>query len=209
MKGSNANMFNSTKYYIIVSNSGFIIKKDDDNFENTIELQPFIPNVPAYHHLYDIDKKDYIDDIKGQIKRLKIKDALIIMPDDIIELEVDKKMIIEFFLQVGVKKVQVNFQCYYMNFDNKKYISISKTSRMIVLQYISNNKTINKKYYDKNLIDIGQIKTDINNIHDDMDCTLPVFVNNINNDMEGFEDVGNLISLHEFETNIKNNNINK
>lgn len=208
MKGSNVNMFNSTKYYIIVSNSSFIIKKDDDNFENIIELQSFIPNVPAYYHLYDIDKKDYIEDIKSQIKRLKIKDAIIIMPDDTIEIEVDKKMIIEFFLQVGVKKVQVNFQCYYMNLDNKKYISISKTSRMVVLQYISYNKTINKKYYDRNLIDINQIKKDINNIHDDMYSVLPVFVNNINDDMKGFEDVGNLISLSELQTNIKNNNIN-
>lgn len=202
-------MFNSTKYYIIVSNSSFIIKEDDDNFETVIELQSYIPNVPAYHHLFDIDKKDYIDDLKRQIRKLKMKNAIIIMPDDAIELEVDKKIVTEFFLQLGVKKVQVNFQCYYMNLDNKKYISISKTSRMLVLQYISYNKTINKKYYDRNLIDIGRIKKDINDIHDDMYSVLPIFVNNINDDMEGFEGVGNLISLHEFKTNIKNNNINK
>lgn len=202
-------MFNSTKYYIIVSNSSFIIKKDDDNFETVIELQSYIPNVPAYHHLFDIDKKDYIDDLKRQIRKLKMKNAIIIMPDDAIELEVDKKIVTEFFLQLGVKKVQVNFQCYYMNLDNKKYISISKTSRMLVLQYISYNKTINKKYYDRNLNDIDRIKKDINDIHDDMYSVLPVFVNNINDDMEGFEGVGNLISLHEFKTNIKNNNINK
>lgn len=202
-------MFNSTKYYIIVSNSSFIIKEDDDNFETVIELQSYIPNVPAYHHLFDIDKKDYIDDLKRQIRKLKMKNAIIIMPDDAIELEVDKKIVTEFFLQLGVKKVQVNFQCYYMNLDNKKYISISKTSRMLVLQYISYNKTINKKYYDRNLIDIDRIKKDINDIHDDMYSVLPIFVNNINDDMEGFEGVGNLISLHEFKTNIKNNNINK
>lgn len=201
-------MFNSTKYYIIVSNSSFIIKKDDDNFETVIELQSYVPNVPAYHHLFDIDKKDYIDDLKRQITKLKMKNAIIIMPDDAIELEVDKKIVTEFFLQLGVKKVQVNFQCYYMNHDNKKYISISKTSRILVLQYISYNKTINKKYYDRNLIDIDRIKKDINDIHDDMYSVLPVFVNNINDDMEGLEGVGNLISLHEFKTNI-NNNINK
>ncbi len=201
-------MFNSTKYYIIVSNSSFIIKKDDDNFETVIELQSYVPNVPAYHHLFDIDKKDYINDLKRQITKLKMKNAIIIMPDDAIELEVDKKIVTEFFLQLGVKKVQVNFQCYYMNHDNKKYISISKTSRILVLQYISYNKTINKKYYDRNLIDIDRIKKDINDIHDDMYSVLPVFVNNINDDMEVFESVGNLISLHEFKTNIKNN-INK
>lgn len=203
-------MFKSDKYYIIVSNSSFIIKKDGGNIETVIELQSFIPNVPAYHHLYDTDKKDYIDEIKRQIKKLKIKDAIIIMPDDAIEVEVDKRMLIEFFLQVGVKKAQVNFQCYYMNLDNKKYISISKTCRMIVLQYISYNKTFIKKYYDKNYIDIEQIKKDINNIHDDnmmYSSILPVYINNINNDMEEFNDIGDLVSLDEFVANVMKNEI--
>lgn len=203
-------MFKSDKYYIIVSNSSFIIKKDGGNIETVIELQSFIPNVPAYHHLYDTDKKDYIDEIKRQIKKLKIKDAIIIMPDDAIEVEVDKRMLIEFFLQVGVKKAQVNFQCYYMNLDNKKYIFISKTCRMIVLQYISYNKTFIKKYYDKNYIDIKQIKKDINNIHDDnmmYSSILPVYINNINNDMEEFNDIGDLVSLDEFVANVMKNEI--
>ncbi|MGD9570014.1 MAG: hypothetical protein AB7V48_17165 [Sedimentibacter sp.] len=201
-------MFKSDKYYIIVSNSSFIIKKDGGNIETVIELQSFMPNVPAYHHLYDIDKKDYIDDIKRQIKKLKIKDAIIIMPDDTIELEVDKRMLIEFFLQVKVNKIQVSFQCYYMSFDNKKYISISKTNRIIVLQYISHNKTVIKKYYDKNYIDIEQVKKGINNIHDDnMYSILPVYINNINNDMEEFKDIGNLVSLDEFVANVMKNEI--
>lgn len=202
-------MFKSDKYYIIVSNSSFIIIKDGGNIETVIELQSFIPNVPAYHHLYDTDKKDYIDEIKRQIKKLKIKDAIIIMPDDAIELEVDKRMLIEFFLQFGVKKAQVNFQCYYMNLDNKKYISISKTCRMIVLQYISYNKTFIKKYYDKNYIDIEQIKKDINNVQDDnmMYSILPIYINNINNDMEEIKDIGDLVSLDEFVVNIMKNEI--
>lgn len=202
-------MFKSDKYYIIVSNSSFIIKKDGGNIETVIELQSFIPNVPAYHHLYDTDKKDYIDEIKRQIKKLKIKDAIIIMPDDAIELEVDKRMLIEFFLQVGVKKAQVNFQCYYMSLDNKKYISISKTSRMIVLQYISYNKIVIKKYYDKSYIDIEQIKKGINSIHDDnmMYSILPAYINNINNDMEEFNDIGHLVSLDEFVDNVIKNEI--
>ncbi len=209
MKGNYKNMFKPTKFYIIVSNSSFIIKKEDDNHEIVIKLQSFIPNVPAYHHLHDVDKKDYIEDIKSQIKKLKIKDATIILPDDSIELEADKRIIIEFFLMSGVKKAEVNFQCFFMSFDNKEYISISKTSRVIVLQHIVYNKSIAKKYYDKNCTNMDQIIADVKNIYNDYTYSaMPVYINNINDDMEGFKDIGNLISVQDFINNIMNNKIN-
>lgn len=202
-------MFNSAKFYVIVSNSSFIIKKEGDDLESVIELESFIPNVPAYHHLFDKNKENYLKDIKGQIKRLKIKNATIILPDDSLDLEVDKKILIEFFLQSGVKKVNVNFQCFLLNIDNKNYISISKTTRTLVIQYIVCNKSVAKKFYGKNYTDIEQIIVDMKNLH--TDCTynvMPVYVNNINNDMERFKVVGELIPLYDFTINIMNNKIN-
>lgn len=201
-------MFGTAKCYAIVSNSSFIIKKEDDYAESVIELESFIPNVPAYHHLFDKDKEGYLKDIRSQIKSLKVKDVTIIMPDDSVDIEVDKRILIEFFLQSGVKKVQVNFQCFFLSLDNKKYIAVSRTARNLVVQYIAYNKSVAKKFYDKNYTDIKQIIIDTKNLH--IDCTndmMPVYVNNINNDMEGFMDIGKLVSLKDLSANIANNRL--
>jgi DNA mismatch repair ATPase MutS len=201
-------MFTSSKFYIIVRNNSFIIKREDDDLESVIELQTFIPHIPAYYHLFDEDKENYIKDIKGEIKRLKIKNATIIFPDDSIDLEVDKRVLTEFFLQAGVKKIQVNFQCFFLSFD-KKYISVSKTARTLIMQYIAYNKSVSKRYYDKNYTDIEQIMIDIKKLH--TECAnnrIPVFINNINNDMEGFKAVGKLTSLYDITTNIMNSKSN-
>lgn len=197
-------MFTSVRFYIIVGHKSLIIKKEGDDSENIIDFVSFIPNVPFYHHFFDKDKT-YIRDMTSLIKRLKIRNATIIVPDDSIDLEVDRKVLTEFFLQCGVKKVQTKPQCFLLHLDNKKYISVSKTTRTIVLQYIVNNKSIAKKYYDKNYTDIDQVVLDLKSLH--VDCeyeNIPVYINNINNDMEGFKGIGNLVSLNDIIGNLMN-----
>lgn len=197
-------MFTSAQFYIIVSNNSLIIKKEDDYSEYIINLQQFIPNIPAYYHLFDADKENYIKDIKNQIKGLKIKNATIIFPDDCMDIQIDKQILIEFLMLCGVKKTQVDFQCFLLNLNDKKYISISKTTRLIVMQYIAYRNSISKKYYEKDYTDIEQIKLDMKNLHPDCQYTMiPVYINNINNDMGRFKVIGNLISLDNIIANIK------
>ena len=197
-------MFAFAKFYIIVSNNSFIIKKEDDYPEYIINLQQFIPNIPAYYHLFDEDKENYIKDIKNQIKGLKIKNATIILPDDCMDIQIDKQILTEFLIQCGVKKIQADFQCFLLNSNDKKYISISRTTRVIVMQYISYRNSISKKYYEKDYTDIEQIKLDMKNLHADCQYTMvPVHINNINNDMEKFRVIGDLISIDNIIANIK------
>jgi hypothetical protein len=47
-----------------------------------------------------------------------------------------------------------------------------------------------------------KIAIDIKNLHPD--CNMPVYINNINNDMEGFSDIGNLVSMQDIISNILN-----
>jgi hypothetical protein len=197
-KGDNKYMFESPKFYIIVSNNSFIIKREGNASENIIHLESFIPNVPAYHHLFDTDKKGYTEGITKQIKGLKIKNAAIICPDDAIDIEIDKKILFEFFLQSGVKKVEINPQCFFLNLESKKYIAISKTTRTIVMQYIVYKQSVSKRYYDKAYDDLEKIKSDMKYLHPDCEYdAIPVFVNNINNDMESYKGIGNLVSLND------------
>ncbi|MGH4118005.1 hypothetical protein [Clostridium sp.] len=197
-------MFRTARSYIIVGHKSLVIKKEGDNSENIIDFESFVPNVPFYYHFFDEDK-NYIKDMTSLIKKLSIRNATIIVPDDSVEIEVDRKIFTEFFLKCGVKKIQIKSQCFLLSLDNNKYISISKTTRTIVLQYIVNNKSIAKRYYDKNYTDMEQVALDINNIH--VDCEyerVPIYINNINNDMEKFKIIGSLVSLNNIITNIMN-----
>jgi len=197
-------MFTSARFYIIVGHQRLIIKKEGDESENIIDFTSFIPNVPFYYHFFDEDKT-YIKDMTSLIKKCKIRNATIIVPDDSIDIEVDRKVLTEFFQQCGIKKVQVKSQCFLLNLENKKYISISRTTRTIVLQYIINNKYSVKKYYDKNYADIEQIALDVKNLHTDCEYeSIPIYINNLNNDMEKFKVIGTLISLNDFITNVMN-----
>ena len=197
-------MFKTARFYIIVGYESLIIRKEGDNSENIIDFASFIPNVPFYYHFFDEDKT-YIKDMASLIKKLNIRNATIIIPDDSVDIEVDRKIFTEFFLKCGVKKIQMKPQCFLLSLDNKKYISVSRTTRTIVLQYIVNNQSIIKKYYDKNYTDMDQIVLDVKNIH--IDCkyeSVPVYINNINDDMEKFKVIGPLVSLNNIITNIMN-----
>lgn len=195
-------MFTFDKFYIIVGNNSFIIKKEGEKLENIIGFQSIIPNIPFYHHLYDKDKT-YVTDITNKIKRLKIKKVTIIIPDDSIDIEVDKRILIEYFMLCGAKKVNVNFQCFLLSLDTKNYISISKTTRTIVMQYIANNISLAKKYYEKDYTDMQQIALDMKYLHTDCEYgRMPVYINNINNDMDRFKAIGNMISIHDMINNL-------
>lgn len=199
-------MFAAANFYIIVSNNSFIIKKEGEPLEKTIELQSFIPNVPAYHNLFDKDKANYIEDIRKQIKSLKIKNAVIVLPDDAVDVEVDQRVLIEFFMLCGVKKTQLNFQCFLLSLQDKKYVSISKTVRNMVVQYIEYNKVISRKYYEKDYSDMEQLVLDIKSLNGDYEYgMIPVYINNMNGDMESFNIMGNMVSLDDIiENAVKN-----
>lgn len=197
-------MFAQEKFYIIVGHKSLIIKKEGDALENRMDYVSFIPNVPFYYHFFDEDKT-YIKDMTSLVKKLKIRNAIIIAPDDSVDIEVDKKVLTEFFLQCRVKKVRVQPQCSLLCQDCKKYISISRTTRTMILQYIVNNKSIAKKYYDKNYTDMDKIASDIKSLHTDCEYeSIPVYINNLNDDMEEFRAMGTLISLNDIIKNIMN-----
>jgi hypothetical protein len=109
-------MFRMAKFYVIVCKNRFVIIRKDDISKTIIDFQSYIPNVPFYHHLFDNDKKEYINDIMKQIKRLKIKNAEIILPDDCLDLEVDKRILIEFFFTMWSKKSTSQFPVFLFKF---------------------------------------------------------------------------------------------
>lgn len=197
-------MFTTVNYYIIVTDNSFVMKKDGDTSENIIAFQSYIPNIPFYYHLFDKDK-NYITEITKQVKSLRMKKVTIVLPDDAIDIQVDKQILTEFFMQCGTKIVKINFQCFLLNLEKENYITISKTVRNLVLQYISNKKSLTTKYYDKEYTDVLQISSDIKKFHNDYGYgEIPVYINNINNNMDRFKSLGDMVSINDAFANIMN-----
>jgi len=202
MEGGYIYMFKPAQFYIVVGNSSFIVRKEGSNINTEIYLETFAPYVPPYHHLFDEDKCSYLMDITSQIKKLKMKNITIILPDDCIDLAVEKKILTGFFTDNGISKIQFTFQCFLLSLENKKYISISKTTRTLVMHYIAYKAALATRYYDLNNTTIEEVSQDLKNIHSQCKYNdIPVFINNVNDNMEAFSSLGTLVSLDDIFTN--------
>jgi hypothetical protein len=194
-------MLASSVFYILVGNHGFTIKNEQDSYQYCMELPQMIPNVPFYYHLFDKDKL-IITEITKQIKELKAKKAVIIMPDDAMEIYADQKILEDFFMICGSKKLTPDYQCFHLTKDNK-FISLSKSARTLMLQYISNGKSLSKKYNDRDFQDIDRIKWDMSHLH--IDCgygSIPVYLNNIDQEMESLRTLGFLVYIDDIFANL-------
>ena len=189
---------------MIITNSNILLKNKDND-----EFVPFdmpgiekIINIPFYHqfaeHLSESQMhfKNFVKDIYG--KKLNKNILAIIIPDDTSALE--SIFINEFFVNSGACKAVAQMTMgQALSKDVKKYISISKSSRNIVLQYISSNETKVRRFYDLNDYDTKKIIDDAKRLHIDVEYEdVPIFINNFNMDMDDFFEYGEVITPKMF-----------
>lgn len=189
---------------MIITNKDILVKdKDSDEFK-TFQMPGIesAPNIPFYHMFAQkISEcqyyfKEFIKKTYG--KKLSKYILAIITPDDTTPLE--SIFINEFFLNSGACKAVAQMtmgQALSKNYS--KYISVSKSSRNIVLQYINNNEVRARKLYDCSSYDAKEIAEDAKRLHIDVEYSgVPVFVNNFNMNMEEFAEMGVVITPKDF-----------
>jgi hypothetical protein len=165
-----------------------------------IENDEFIPfdmpgieqdvNIPFYHQfaarIAESQRrfKDFINSIYG--KKYNKNIFAIITPDDTSPLE--SIFIREFFLNSGAcKGVAQMTMGQALSKTYTKYISLSRSSRNIILQYINNNEVKAKKYYDVDEYNVDSILEDAKRIHIDVEyADVPIYVNNFNLNMDDY-----------------------
>lgn len=189
---------------IIITDHNILVKKKDEDKFITFEM----PNIdehngiPFYHEFAKkISECQYYfkQFVKGLYDKKMTKYVLaIIVPDDTTMLE--QIFIKEFFLNSGAcKAVAQATMSQVFGRDNTKYISISKTTRNIVMRYINNNEILAEKYYPINEYDINQIKEDAKRIHIDVEYSgVPIFVNNFNLACDDLAELGQEITTKDF-----------
>ena len=120
------------------------------------------------------------------------------MPDDTSPLE--SIFINEFFLNSGACKAVAQMTMgQSLSKVIPQYISLSKSSRNIVMQYIKNNEIHASRFYDCNNYSPEHIYEDSKRLHIDIEYeNTPVFINNFNLNMDEFFHMGTVITPKEF-----------
>lgn len=185
------------KIVVIVCKNNLIIKKpESDLFKIPFNIENQIPNTSFYHYFFE-DSSDYSKIIANNLGKLRFDKLSILIPDD--TLATDRRIIQEFFmLSCATKTPNVIPQCSLLSVIDKNYISISRSYRCFAIWYIKNNIPVASKFLDKNILDISLIKQNIRTLHADCEYNnFPIYINNIDEDMSYFNELGQLISLHE------------
>ncbi len=185
---------------IIITNTNILIyDKSAEEFKAfTLPGISGQPNIPFYHSFAKkiAESQHYFKEfVKSLYPGKPSKNILaIVVPDDTSALE--SIFINEFFLNSGACKAVAQITMgQTLSKEIGSYISISKSSRNIVLQYIKNNEIHACRYYDCNSYDIQRISEDAGRLHIDIEYKeTPIFVNNFNLNMNEFFELGEIIT---------------
>ncbi|MGN0522229.1 MAG: hypothetical protein ACI4IQ_06290 [Eubacterium sp.] len=189
---------------MIVTNSNILVKdKESDEFK-TFSMPGMNPvaNIPFYHQFAEKIAegqyyfKEFMKGIYG--KKLSKYIFAIIVPDDTSKLE--SIFINEFFVNSGACKAvaQTTMAQTLSKFDNG-YISVSKSSRNVILEYVKNQQVLVSKIYNSSDCDPQQVMNDAKKLHIDIEYKdVPVYVNNFDLNMDEYFEMGEVISPKQF-----------
>ena len=156
------------------------------------------PNIPFYHSYAKkiAESQHYFKEfVKSIYPGRASKNILaIIVPDDTSALE--SIFINEFFLNSGAcKEVAQLTMGQALSKEVSAYISVSKSSRNVVLQYVKNGEIKACRYYDSTNYDPQHIASDAERLHIDIEYeNTPIFINNFNLNMDDFFEMGEVIT---------------
>ncbi|MBR3149602.1 MAG: hypothetical protein IKF64_05470 [Eubacterium sp.] len=189
---------------MIIANDTILVKEKDSNKFIAFDMPSIEPevNIPFYHEFAKrISECQYYfkEFIKKEYGKKISKNILaIIIPDDTSALE--SIFINEFFVNSGACKAVAQMTMgQALSKDDTRYISLSKTKRNVILQYINNNEVMARKLYDCSDYSVKQIHEDAKRLHIDVEYDeAPIFINNLNMNMDDFFELGLVISPKSF-----------
>ncbi len=189
---------------VIITNSNVLLYDEESG-----EFKPFSlpgvasrPNIPFYHFYAKkiAECQHYFKEfVKKYYQRKPSKNILaIIVPDDTSPLE--SIFINEFFVNSGACKAVAQMTMgQALQKDVEQYISISRSSRNIILQYIRNNEVQASRFYDCHLYTTQRVMEDAKRLHIDIEYeNTPIYINNFNLNMDDFFEMGTVITPKEF-----------
>lgn len=189
---------------MIITNKNILIKEKESDKFVAFDMPGVdeVVNIPFYHQFAKrISEcqyyfKEFIKKHYG--KKLSKNIFAIIIPDDTSALE--SIFINEFFLNSGACKAVAQMTMgQALSKSHTRYISLSKSSRSVILQYINNNEVMAKQLYDLRNYDTKKIVEDAKRLHIDIEYAgVPIYINNFNMNMDDFFEVGQVVTPKDF-----------
>ena len=200
---------------MIITNKNILVKdKESDEFKTfNMPALSDIPNIPFYHQFAEKIAecqyyfKEFMKTLYG--KKLSKYIFAIIVPDDTSRLE--SIFINEFFVNsVTCKAVAQMPMALALSKEDNKYVSISKSNRNIILEYVRNHESVVIKYYDATTSDPKIITEDAQRLHIDLEYEkVPIYINNFNMNMDEYFNFENIISPKQFMEKIAEIDVEK
>ena len=200
---------------MIITNENILVKdKESDEFKTfNMPALSDIPNIPFYHQFAEKIAecqyyfKEFMKTLYG--KKLSKYIFAIIVPDDTSKLE--SIFINEFFVNSGTCKAVAQMpMALALSKEDNKYVSISKSNRNIILEYVRNHESVVTKYYDATTSDPKVITEDAQRLHIDLEYEkVPVYINNFNMNMDEYFNFENIISPKQFMEKIAKIDVEK
>lgn len=189
---------------MIITNNNILVRDRDSNEFKTFDMPAInaVPNIPFYHNFAEkIAESQYYfkEFMKGLYgKKLSKYIFAIIVPDDTSKLE--SIFINEFFVNSDTCKAVAQMpMALALSKEDKSYISVSQSSRNVILQYVRDRETVVSKIYSAPECDPVRVREDAKILHIDLEYSdVPVYVNNFNVNMDSFFDMGTVISPKQF-----------
>ncbi|MCC8073351.1 MAG: hypothetical protein LIO62_04420 [Clostridiales bacterium] len=189
---------------MIITNNNILVKDKNSNEFKTFTIPGLDSpaNIPFYHLFAEkiAESQYYFKEFMHQLygKKLSKYILAIIVPDDTSKLE--SIFINEFFVNSGVCKAVAQMQmAQALSKTDESYISVSKSIRNVILEYICNNETVVSKYYDIDTYSPEKVAEDAKILHIDIEYKdVPVYVNNFNMNMDELLQMGEIISPKAF-----------
>ncbi|MCD7796703.1 MAG: hypothetical protein LUG95_03565 [Clostridiales bacterium] len=188
---------------MIIANRDILVLNKEGEFKtfNMPAINP-VPNIPFYHQFAEKIAegqyyfKEFMKGLYG--KKLSKHIFAIIVPDDTSKLE--SIFINEFFVNSGAcKSVAQMPMALALSKEDESYISLSKSSRNVILEYVRNHETMVSKIYNSSQCDPAKVVEDAKILHIDLEHKdVPVYINNFNNNVDEFFDMGTVVSAKQF-----------
>ncbi len=200
---------------MIITNDSILVKdKESDEFKTfNMPALSDIPNIPFYHQFAEKIAecqyyfKEYMKTLYG--KKLSKYIFAIIVPDDTSKLE--SIFINEFFVNSGACKAVAQMpMALALSKEDNKYVSISKSNRNVIVEYVRNHESVVTKYYDATTADKSVIEEDAKRLHIDLEYEkVPVYVNNFNMNLDEYTNFDAVISPKQFMEKIAEIDVEK
>ena len=188
---------------MIITNKNILVKdKESDEFKTfNMPALSDIPNIPFYHQFAEkiAECQYYFKEFMKTLYGKKLSKYIFAI------------FINEFFVNSGTCKAVAQMpMALALSKEDNKYVSISKSNRNIILEYVRNHESVVIKYYDATTSDPKIITEDAQRLHIDLEYQkVPIYINNFNMNMDEYFNFENIISAKQFMEKIAEIDVEK